>query len=98
MLSTVAFCSVLFDFQGLWVSLLPDDMQAELHTQWGFDPWDTAVQDVMANAVGAAAEGDTGAALHAMNTAEKGYDSLSPDEIATEMDNCVDLYRILAAQ
>lgn len=96
MLATVAFCSVLFDFQGLWVSLMPDEMQAQLHREWGMDPWDTEVQAVMANALGAAAEGDANAAFFSMHTAEKVYDSLNPDEIAARMGECLDVYRAAA--
>ena len=98
MLTTVAFCSVLFDYQGLWVSLLPDDMQGAIHSEWGVDPWDTEVQAVMARSVGAAAEGNGAAALHAMNAAEKEYQGLTPDDITVRMGECLDLYRVLAAQ
>ena len=97
MLATGAFCSVLFDFQGLWVSLMPDEMQAQLHREWGMDPWDTEVQAVMANALGAAAEGDAQAALFSMHTAEKTYDSLDAAEITARMSECLDVYRSVAA-
>ena len=88
MLATAAMCAVMFDFAGLWVNLLPDELKAEIHTELGFDPWDDKQYDAMATVLGAAAESDARTAWLALIEAEKRYDQMSAQEIIDETLDC----------
>ncbi|WP_157058883.1 hypothetical protein [Loktanella sp. 5RATIMAR09] len=98
MLETVALCTVLFDFSGLWISFLPPQMQDEVHAEIGFDPWDEEVIDAMSTALAAAASSDGRAGWLALHNAEKTYDRMSADEIVKQTISCGKRYSFLASQ
>lgn len=92
MLATAAMCAVLFDFAGLWVNALPDELKAEIHTELGFDPWDDKQYDAMATVLGASAESDARTAWLALIEAEKRYDQMSAREVVDETLACAKRY------
>jgi hypothetical protein len=98
MLETVALCTVLFDFSGLWLSFLPPPMQDDVHAEIGFDPWDEEVIEAMSTALAAAASGDGRASWLALHNAEKAYDRMSPDEIVKQTISCGKRYSFLASR
>lgn len=97
MLETVALCTVLFDFSGLWISFLPQPMQNDVHAEIGFDPWEEEVVDTMSIALASAASGDGRATWLALHNAEKVYDRMSADEIVKQTIACGKRYSFAAS-
>ena len=92
MLETVALCTVLFDYSGIWISYLPGEMKTEVEENIGFDPWSGEVQSAMTKALGTVAESDAMAAWQALHSAEKLYDEMDAAQIVAETLACAERY------
>jgi hypothetical protein len=92
MLESVALCVVLFDWEAVRLSYLPEKLQEEWTSELGLD-----VEDVdLSGPLGVAADGDARAALSAVHNAEIQMFKMSGDETRSEVLSCARRYGFLA--
>lgn len=88
MLEEFAFCTVVLDQGGLWISFLPEQMKNTVFDSLGFDPWGDDAISALRTSIGVASGGDTDKALTALFEAEKRYHALTVDQVKGALNEC----------